>query len=263
MRNNEIELIAALVEGELEDETEARALVESSSKHKNEYEAQKTAYQALSSIPPAQLTEHEAAALHRDVWTQLQSQPTAAVAKVPWYYRWSYAAAGLLVVVGLVVVVDQSNPDFTPTALLGGNDAAESEVFAETNSGLDDEASTPSDDAAADATTSGADGGAAEEVDGPSSHVEPNLAGLSAFAAQTRSRELKSFNLAATNFDEVMVDEMTQCITDAGLVDHEVVGDVEAENHYIVAVPTDIDLGPETPVSFVETNTCELVHTED
>ena len=43
MRNKEVELIAALAEGSLEDETAARALVASSTKHQAEYEAQKTA----------------------------------------------------------------------------------------------------------------------------------------------------------------------------------------------------------------------------
>jgi len=73
MRKNEIELIAALAEGRLEDETAARALVDSSAAHRAEYEAHKTALEALIAIPSAQLSEHESAALHRDVWTELQS----------------------------------------------------------------------------------------------------------------------------------------------------------------------------------------------
>jgi hypothetical protein len=264
MRNNEIELIAALVEGTLEDETEARALVASSQKHKDEYEAHKIAYEALRSIPSAHLTEHETTALHRDVWTQLQSHPAAVATKVPWYYRWSYAAAGLLVVVGLVVVVDQSNPDFAPTALFGGDDAVESDTFAETATALDDDSISPSDGGATETTERSSDSGAAaEEADGASLYAAPNVARLAELATQTRIGELESFDLAANNFDKTIVDQMTQCITKAGLVDHEVVGDVEAENHYIVAVPTDAELGPETPISFVDINTCQQVHTED
>ena len=262
MRNKEVELIASLAEDRLEDETEARALVASSPKHQAEYDAQKTAYQALSAIPSAQLTEHESAALHRDIWTELQSQPIASTAKAPWYYRWSYAAAGLFVVVGLVVVVDQTNPDFAPTALLSSEDAAVTETSAQSSSGLDDASRVAEDDGATDTTESGDDSGAIEQADGASAYVAPNKLGLADLAVQTRNGELKSADLAATNFDEAMVEDMTQCITQASLLDHKVVGDVEVENHYIVAVPTDTELGPETPVSFVDANTCELVHTE-
>ena len=107
-----------------------------------------------------------------------------------------------------------------------------------------------------------AGGAAAQEADGASGNAAPDVAGLTELAIQTRIGELKSFDLAATNFDETIVDQMNKCIHPAGLVDHEVVGDVEAENHYIVAVPTDAELGPETPISFVDINTCELIHTE-
>ena len=101
------------------------------------------------------------------------------------------------------------------------------------------------------------------ESDGASlQEAAPNIAGLADLADEARLGELKSADLAATNFDQAMVDDMTQCIESAGLTEHEVVGDVEVENHYIVAVPTDSSLGPDTAVSFVDADVCELIHTD-
>lgn len=270
MRKNEIELIAALAEGRLEDETAARALVDSSAAHRAEYEAHKTALEALSAIPSAQLSEHESAALHRDVWTELQAQPTTAAAKAPWYYRWSYAAAGLFVIIGLVIVVDQTNPNFQPTALLGSDDAG-SDSFAETSgrtsSGeaatdtTDSAADAPADDAeSADAAADGASDGAADEG---AELTAPAISTLGDLAAQTRRGELKSFQLGAANVDQAVVDEMMSCIEVAGLAAHDVVGDVEVEHHYIVAAPTGSEIGPETPISFVDTESCETVYTDE
>jgi hypothetical protein len=262
MRKNEVELIAALAEGRLEDETAARVLINSSPKHRAEYEAQKAAYEALSSIPPAKLTEHETAALHRDIWAELQARPLPTTVKTPWYYRWSYAAAGLFLVVGLVIVVDQTNPNFAPTALLSSDDAG-TEAFAEEGSGLDTPDTTSADASAPAITESAAaDDAAPEETDGVARSAAPNLTGLAELAEQTRIGELKLYDVVASDLDQSIVEDMTSCIESAGLIDHEVVGDVERENRYIVAVPTGIELGPETPISFVDANTCELILTD-
>ena len=262
MRNKEVELIAALAEGKLEDETEARALVTSSTKHQAEYDAQKTAYEALSSIPSAQLTEHESAALHRDIWTEFQAQPEAETTKAPWFYRWSYAVAGLFVVVGLVIVIDQTNSDFAPTSLLSSGDDSASEAPVVTSS-ADEAEDFSAESAATDTSESVTDAGADQESDGVAEYADPDVAGLTKVAEQTRSGQLQSFDLAATNFDAAMVDDMTQCIESAGLADHEVVGDVEVENHYIVAVPAGVELGPDTPVSFVDIKACQVAYTHE
>ena len=273
MRKNEVELIAALAEGRLEDETAARALINSSPKHRAEYEAQQTAYEALSSVPPANLTEHETAALHRDIWTELQARPLPTTVKTPWYYRWSYAAAGLFLIIGLAIVVDQTNPNFAPTALLSSDDSG-SEVFAGDGSEQGDEPRSSTDAAATETTISaaGADEGEEEAAEAAGSDdaaedggvvrsAAPNFAGLSELAKQTRLGDLKSFDLASADFDQAMVADMTRCIESAGLIDHDVVADVERENHYIVAVPAGVELGPDTPISFVEAETCELILT--
>ncbi|HSM45432.1 MAG TPA: hypothetical protein VK969_10490, partial [Acidimicrobiia bacterium] len=72
MRDDQIELIAALVEGRLEDESEARALIDSAPEFREEYEGQKTAYEMLTRVGTASLSDGERSALHRDVWTSLR-----------------------------------------------------------------------------------------------------------------------------------------------------------------------------------------------
>ncbi|MEE8375042.1 MAG: hypothetical protein V3S26_01805, partial [Acidimicrobiia bacterium] len=120
MRKHEIELITALAEGTLDDETQARALIESSNKARVEYEAQKTTLAALADVQPAVMSDIEKATLHRDIWTALKAQPVAVKKTAPWYYRWSYAAAGLFLVVGLFAVLNTDG--------FSGDDAATEEL---------------------------------------------------------------------------------------------------------------------------------------
>jgi hypothetical protein len=46
-------------------------------------------------------------------------------------------------------------------------------------------------------------------------------------------------------------------------VDHELVGTVDRERTYLIAVPAGVDLDADTPVSFVDADTCEVVHVEE
>lgn len=160
MRDHDLELIAALVEGRLDDEAEARALIASSAEHAEEYEAQKLAYDALSSLGTASMSETESAALRRDLWTSLRATPAAKSAN-PWWYRWTAVAAGLLVVGGSVAVLNQN--------MGGGDDAVQ--TFAEVGESLDSDAGTgPSTTAAAgvEAPTAAGDdaSGGGEESEG-------------------------------------------------------------------------------------------------
>jgi hypothetical protein len=107
MRDHERELIAALVEGRLDDESEARALVASSPELHEEYEAQLLAYRALTGAGSVSLSEAERAELHRDVWTALRHR-SEAPARGAWYLRAAAVAAGLFVVVGLAAVLSTS-----------------------------------------------------------------------------------------------------------------------------------------------------------
>ena len=247
MRRNEVELIAALVEGRLEDETEARHLIESSAAHRAEYEAQKLAYEALTSMPPAELTEIERAALHRDVWTELQAKPSAEPARTPWYYRWSAAAAGLVVIVGLVVVVNQTNP-----ASLSTQDAADQATGTTAAAGLERSAT----DAPAITEAAAAEGGGLEESDQAFAASPVDITQLTTFAAMVRAGEADTESFEKSP-------EREACLVIAGLEEHELISLFADQTNYLVAVPTGEIIGEETPVSFVDENTCMVIHTEE
>lgn len=155
MQDHELELIAALVEGRLDDDTEARRLVASSPAHAEEYELQRLAYQALNDLEPATLSDTERSALHRDVWTSLHSRPEAGrTGANPWWYRWTAVAAALLVVGGSAAVLSQN---------MGAGDSGSDEVFSEMAAPLDEETAGTT-IAAAEAPDAGADsaGGSAD-----------------------------------------------------------------------------------------------------
>ena len=71
------------------------------------------------------------AAIHRNLWTELRATP-ATTTKSPWWYRVTYAAAGLFVLVGLVAVLGQ---------MQGADNTGE--TFSEVSSGLDGGADAP------------------------------------------------------------------------------------------------------------------------
>lgn len=134
MRDQELELIAALVEGRLEDETEARALITSSIEAREEYETQKLAHDALQAMGTARLGEDERAALHRDVWTDLRAGAPTPKTRRPWYYRWVPVAAALFLVVGLAAVLSGGGEE--TARLLGeiSSDLGAGDATAETTS---------------------------------------------------------------------------------------------------------------------------------
>lgn len=275
MRDHELELIAAFVEGRLEDETEARALLASGPEFREEYEAQKTAYEALSSIGTAALTESERSALHRDVWTELRA-PHAAVsaARTPWYYRWLSVAAGLFVVVGIIAVINQSGSSDSvqeaaapmeadsatdATELASGDDAAEGEVAEEaTEGGVAEEAADGADLQAQDL---------AGAVDTPAEEF------YAAEAAKVRSGELSQ--PLVRSFESESADQMQACVDEAELTGYAVLTlratPLETEetvdtvpmptetNPYIIAAPEGDDPAS-APLAFVDAVTCEVLY---
>lgn len=258
MRKNELELIAALAEGTLEDESDALALVESSPEHRAEYEAQKAALAALRSVGPAALTEAEKSALHRDVWTQLTAQPTAA-AKTPWYYRLAFGGAAVVVVVaGVLAVLNQGGADDAGTA-------AFEEVAEDLSQGEAESAAPLAGDGAdieqADTTEAAAtDEGLADEP------------GFSYFADVADRYRLQSTR-AMSSDDDSFTEENASCLTRADLDGYVAIGLLEvadakaagldAESPYLVAVPEGAEIDDATPVAFVETGTCLLVHLDE
>lgn len=240
MHEHDLDLIAALADGSLDDQSAARDLVETCQECRQEYQTQVAILATLAIVEPVTMTELEKASLHRDLWTELRAQPAETAA--PWWYRVSYAAAGLFVVVGLVAVVNQ----------LAGDEVAE--TFSEVSSGLDEGASgetaSPlSDDGSeesAGTTVAAADAGAGDTPD------------FKTLAEEARLQQLPPSVRANDSASEDL-----DCVNAAGLENQEVVGTVDADRKYLIAVANDEDLDAETPVNFVDATTCEVAHVEE
>ncbi len=264
MRKHEIDLIAALAEGTLEDETEARALVASSGKARSEYEAQKTALNALASVPTSTLTDSEKAALHRDIWTQLKAQPVAAKKATPWYFRWSYAAAGLFLVVGLVAVLNTDG-------FSGGDDAATEELAAPLDAGetADTAVAAAGGDERAEAPSIAKDGASADDAE----LDDPMVGFFRREASKVRAGQFATAADTGGDEQQSVLDKQAECLLRADLEGYKAVGEVsfaEAEDFgldpdtsYLVAVPTAEQLGEDTPIAFVEAATCSVAHTDE
>jgi len=268
LRKHEIELIAGLVEGSLEDESEARALIDRSDEARSEYEAQKYAYEALSSAEPVSMTESEKAVLHRDLWTALRQDPQPNPKKTPWYYRLAPVAAALFVVVGLGAVLTQGV--LTQQA---GDEAATLETFADGAEESSADTAAAGNERAESANTTetisaDADDGAADFTDDATAALAPALAtAFNEIAESVRTRS--DMGEAATFRSLGAADELEEagrCLESAGLPDYSILGEFEdpsgSDTTYLVTVQPDDDIGPETRVFFIETGACELAHVE-
>jgi hypothetical protein len=262
MRRHEIELIAALAEGTLEDETEARALVASSEKARSEYEAQRTALDALTSVPPATLTDSEKAVLHRDVWTELTARPPGLQKATPWYFRWSYAAAGLFLVVGLFAVLNTdgfSGDNAATEELTGSRDAADTADTTVAVGGADQGAETPS---------IAEDGVSADDAGSD----DPIVGFFRREASKVRAGQFTSATAAQSEEYQGELDKQAECLLRADLEGYEALGEIAfdealsyglAETLYLVAVPAGVPIDESTPVAFVDLLTCDRIHTDE
>jgi len=270
MNRRELELLAALAEGRLEDEREALSLVESSPEHLAEYEAQKAAVQALRSTPAAELTEHERAALRRDVWAALRPTPAPAA---PRARRWAPAAAVVVAVVGSAVVLNQ--------ALV-----SPPERFAIMSSQSDTAYQQTGTTAVAAALESLAESGPVTETGADeaskrlpeSASEDPLVTFLSKRA--TRLRESDQQDYAAGRDDPSFSDAHAPCVSraalevdsDLDLTGYEAIDLVTEEETlqagldspkaYLIAVPAAMAVGEDPPVAFIELETCVLTHLE-
>ena len=259
MRSHEQELISALVEGRLEDEAEALALIASSPALRSEYEAQKLAYDALSGIPRAQLTDHERAALRRDVWTELQAQPTSLAVRTPWYFRWSTAAAGLFIVVGFVTIMNLGG--------IGSQDTA-AEAFPDTSiTALTANRAVEED---ADDGTAVPSAGAATAED-QAVIPDPTLQAFNLLSEELRFNDPRDSEAPSSNF-QTFAAEHESCLTEAALEGYEVVSEFfhttvdeygTLETAYLAAVPVDQPTGPGTPIAYVVLATCTLIYIDE
>jgi hypothetical protein len=250
MHRHDFDLIAALAEGSLDDETEARALLESCEECQAEYQSQLDVLTILSSTPPAEMTELEKAALHRDLWTELRNPSSEAPTGRAWH-RWSYVAAGLFVTVGLLGVLGGQLG-------LGGADSGESGEITEGSSDLatysaDDGSEEPLRDAApaagADTESAATTTMAAEEAGGPLPYAE--------FAEQARiARESSQRSAPTLSSDE----DIDQCLDEAGLADVKVVEELVLDQRYLLVMPQD-ETSQQT-VTFIAMESCEIVYVD-
>jgi len=247
MHKHDLNLIAALADGSLEDETRALSRVESCSDCRAEYEGQKSVLGALAVAEPAAMTEHEKAALHRDLWTELRTGAPVAQTTAPWWYRWSYAAAGLFVIIGLAAVVSQ---------MTGGGDT--SAQFEETAGEIPQAEDPPASDDGASPAIASAPDTVAEATDSAAlgSTAEPVDFALLAEALNETRQSTQSLR--------VTVDQSlyTDCLTEAGLEAHEVIQTYSLEaGDYIAVVAKDAPVDSAN-VTFVDLATCGVVYSD-
>lgn len=290
MREHELDLIADLVAGRLQDETEALELIASSPELRVEYEAQQKAHDALSAAGPVSLTEQERAALHRDVWTELRAGAApAATATSPWYLRWAPALGGLFVLIGVVAVINQGGGEGVITAQDGGSattvltDEATANVF-DLEESADDGDDSAEDDPVPEATEPTASGETADPIVPAAPPPSPFYSEVADMirAGEPVVPQSRSINMSP--------EELTACLEQAGLTGYEVYGvyarppptsstsassttqpaatTTEGEpegaliDAYIAAIPEGADVTT-AAIVFVDLPTCEVVHVDE
>jgi hypothetical protein len=257
MHRHDLDLIAAYAEGSAGDDTEARALVEACAECRAEYQAQRQALSFLGSLPAVSpMTDIEKAGMHRDLWTTLRNPATAAKGSARWM-KWSLAAAGLFVVVGLAGVLgpmmgaeDQGGGVEALVATTSGNDTVRESA--------EEPMAPAAGDGSASATTIAGDSGelfystttaaAAETTAGPATDAD-----FEAVAADARAAEIDT--PTTTSADE----EEARCAADDRLGAQRVLTTVELDRTYLLTVPAGAQLTAETPITFVDADTCEVV----
>ncbi len=269
LRRHEIGLISGLVEGTLDDESEARALIERSREAREEFEAQRLSYEALHRVDPVSMSDHERAKLRRQVWTELRRDPSPSRRATPWIYRLAPFAAALILVVGVLGVLNRGFQGADETA----------DTLADTAAGLlgatTEQAGTDVLEAAGDDAAPAAEGDGGADLPEQQEFSQPmpaadffstvtNLVRSSGF--DTSQRLLRDF-AGETGFQDV-----TGCLETAGLSGYglvgqvtntETAGDATTATEYLVAIPAGIEIGPDTEVVFVSLADCEVAHVED
>ena len=245
MHRHDLDLIAEYASGTLADESKARALVETCSACSDEFERQTAISGMLREVGPATLTEHERAALHRDLWTELRSGAEESPSRrTAWLPRIAFGGAALLlVIVGAFALY---------SGALGGGDSGATATFNEIGSSLDD--------AGGEARTE-EDAGDGQESLAPAAE---GFGDLGEQYADTPFRALAHEVRQGTRTADHSADTDTSksdCLTAAGLADHVLVAGYEAETELLIAIPAD-EPREEAPVSFVDPGTCAVVHVE-
>ena len=243
MHEHDLDLIAALAEGSLEDERGARALIGKCEVCRAEYRSQTEVLAWVASAPRVEMTDLEKAALHRDLWTELTRAPTRSAAS-PWWQRWSYVAAGLFVTIGLTTVL---------TDEFGGGESA-APTLAETGADLAD--SPTGEEVAPFAGDDSDDGGFDQGGATTTAAAEAAPLPFAELADEARASRQADQETETTE-DE---DTIEECLTRLGLDEHVVVDEIERDQTYlaVMAEPGEADRS----VTFVALDSCEIVHVD-
>jgi len=243
MHEHSLDLIAALADGSLSDETEARALVETCETCREEYNAQQSVVASLAAVPPAAMTDLEKAALHRDLWTELRSETADKRSGMPWWQRLSYVAAALFIGVGLVSVFDD-------VRLEGGDAAADTTIAGEIatfdSAGGGEEIPFAED--------SGAEGGALQEEATVTTAAASEALPIPFEELAEEARAGQTERVQTLSTDE----EVESCLPRIGLREHVVVDEIESDRTYLLVMPKDPEAEP--IVTFVALPGCEIVY---
>lgn len=270
LRNREIELIVGLVEGTLEDETEARALLDRSDEARAEFEAQRSVREVLGGVGPARMSEDESAAIRREIWTELRSDPASTRRSTPWIYRLAPVAAVLVLVVGALAVFNRGFQGADETAETFADAAAD--ISADTTEAATRGGLESADDDAAEPAAEGDGGGeVAEELSVPEA-MAPD-AFFAAIADLVRSNGLNSVMQFQRFFaDETLPSDVASCLASSDLVGYDLFGrttNTEGEGdqastlEYLVLIGEGAEIGPDTEITFVSIPECEVVHVEE
>ena len=239
MHEHDLDLIAALADGSLADEAEARALVDACDVCRSEYRSQVDVLAWVASAPHVEMTELEKAALHRDLWTELRRDPARA-APIPWWQRWSYVAAGLFVVVGLAGVLN---------GVMGSDSGGEAQ-----ESRVDLDAAQSGDDAAPFlAEDSDSDGGGESAATTTAAAERAASVPFPELADEVRASRETDPGTGTTSPDAT-VDE---CLERVGLDDHIVVAELELDQVYLAVMAGDQEA--DRSVTFITPAECEIV----
>lgn len=244
MHRHNFELIAEYAQGSLDDDARARSLVDSCDRCRAIYNEQKSARAILGTATTAALSEHEKAALHRDIWTELRSP--ANVAKESglgwWRSSWAFGAAAVIVIgVGLFGVLNSQDATVA--------------TFSEISSGL------------GVGQTNDLDGDGASAPTEETTSTAPLLEFGDVAAYETVTNEVRSADGTTTGYARVAaLDEGTsqqqECLQLAGLDNYLALEGFETLTSLIIAVPEDHLLSV-TPIVFVDPESCTIVHRED
>jgi hypothetical protein len=251
MHRHNFDLIAEYAQGSLPDDSRARALVDSCDVCREIYAEQKLAIESLAAaasegVSSATMTEHEKAALHRDLWTELRSPARTEAAPTSWWRTsWAIGTATVIVLgVGLVGVLSNVGSS-------GSTAENFSEVGAPIGRGLSGSNADGSDSGnpAAETTSTAAALDLAEDL-----AVEKITSEIRATAGFT-----------STYYEEPLPEETTSeedCLERAGLINFFTIHDFDDITNLIVALPEDRSLS-DTPIVFVDPENCTIVHMED